>query len=442
MANQNHLDIIKQGVNVWNKWRDDNKDIKPDLNHSELCNQILSGANFNASNLNGSNLDGADLSGVNLKGAFLNETMLRKTILMDANLEKANLNKAILKDVDLRRAKLTGAQLNGANLNDSISHDADFSRASLCKTFLQGANLRDTVFLDANLTLATLSDANLQNANFTNANLSWADLFRTKLNGTIFNHAKLEGANLREANLIGANFKEASLYDVNLRYAQMADTNFEDANLTGCKIFGSSAWGLRLKGTVQNNLSISKQDQPAVCVDSLEVAQFIYLLLRHENLKNVFNSMTQKGVLILGRFGGGGIETLRACAAKLREMKYLPMIFDFERPRDRNYTETVKTLVGLSRFVITDLSGPSVPNELATTVPFFKIPFVPILEEGKREYSMFVDIMEYDWVLKPIVKFKTIESLIELLPLKIVKPAEKRIEKRQKILDELIGRGD
>ncbi|MBL4690104.1 MAG: hypothetical protein JKY68_01350 [Rhodospirillales bacterium] len=30
-ANQEHLDILKQGVDEWNKWRDENSEIRPDL---------------------------------------------------------------------------------------------------------------------------------------------------------------------------------------------------------------------------------------------------------------------------------------------------------------------------------------------------------------------------------------------------------------------------
>src|SRR5205085_4584252 len=134
---------------------------------------------------------------------------------------------------------------------------------------------------------------------------------------------------------------------------------------------------------------------------NLEVAQFIYLLLNHKKLRDVFNTVTKRGVLILGRFGGGGLEVLQAIAVKLRKENYLPIIFDFEHPQDRDYTETVMTLVGLSRFVIVDLSGPSVPQELSHTVPFFDIPFVPILEKGKHSYSMFRDLYKYDWVLRP-----------------------------------------
>jgi hypothetical protein len=59
-------------------------------------------------------------------------------------------------------------------------------------------------------------------------------------------------------------------------------------------------------------------------------------------------------------------------------LKYLPIIFDFDRPDNRNLTETVMILVGLSRFVIVDLSGRSVANELRSTVPHFKIDAIPI----------------------------------------------------------------
>jgi len=36
MANQEHLDILKQGLEVWNQWREENADIRPDLSDAEL----------------------------------------------------------------------------------------------------------------------------------------------------------------------------------------------------------------------------------------------------------------------------------------------------------------------------------------------------------------------------------------------------------------------
>jgi hypothetical protein len=187
------------------------------------------------------------------------------------------------------------------------------------------------------------------------------------------------------------------------------------------------------------NLIITRHNEPAITVDNLELAQFIYLLLKYEKLRDVLNTVTQRGVLLLGRFGDGGLELLQAIADKLREFKYLPIIFDFDRPENRDYTETVKTLVGLSRFVIIELSGPSVPQELYATVPHFSIPFVPILRKGSRQYVMFTDLLKYPWVLSP-VEFEDTENLLELMPAKIIEPAEDKAKARQEQLSNLFNR--
>jgi hypothetical protein len=72
-------------------------------------------------------------------------------------------------------------------------------------------------------------------------------------------------------------------------------------------------------------------------------------LITHFKLRNVIDAVSRKGVLLLGRFGRGGLELLRALGERLRVAGFLPIIFDFERPAARNYTETVMTLAGLSR---------------------------------------------------------------------------------------------
>lgn len=86
-----------------------------------------------------------------------------------------------------------------------------------------------------------------------------------------------------------------------------------------------------------------------------------------------------------------------------------------------------------------DLSGPSVPQELYATVPHLKIPFVPILEKRRQPYSMFADLLEYDWALGPIVEFESTSDLVQGLPDKIVSRGEKRVELRQAKLKELFG---
>jgi len=333
MADQEHLDILLQGVAVWNKWRQEHTDIQPNLSEADLYR--------------------TNLREVNLSGAILNR--------------------------------------------------------------------------------AFLSEANLSNAD-----LMWTHLWFANLTG-----ANLSGANLGGANLSGTNFRRADLSGANLSRAMLVETILTEATLTRCDIYGISAWNVELKGAKQHDLVITPrwpEDEPMITVDNLEIGQFIYLLLNHKKLRDVFNAVTERGVLIVGRFGGGGLKVLQAIAAKLREENYLPIIFDFERPRDRNYTETLQTLAGLARFVIADLSGPSVPQELYATVPHFKIPFVPIIEAGRKPFAMAVDLLEYPWVIRPPVTFATTEELVEQLPSKVISPAEEKHQARQKLLDELFNK--
>jgi len=118
---------------------------------------------------------------------------------------------------------------------------------------------------------------------------------------------------------------------------------------------------------------------------------------------------------------------------------YLPLLFDFPRPESKTYTETIRTMASLARFVIVNLSGPSVRHEITATVDLYEIPFVPILEQERKDWSMFKDFLVKERVLKP-VRFTDQNQLLELLGKEVIPPAEKLIEKRQQRLDEIFGR--
>jgi hypothetical protein len=324
---------------------------------------------------------------------------------------------------DLHEAKLAdGLKLDGIDLSD----------ANLKQAFVKAVSLRGAV-----LRRAKLDNAYLRAARLDGADLSRASLAGANLRHAVLRDAKLPGAYLRRIDLSYCDLTGADLTRAVLEYGRMVDCTVEGAILTEARVYGVSAWNLEGTPRDQSKLRISrlplsrKPPEPRITVDDLAVAQFIHLLINYKNLGNIFNAMTQRGVLILGRFGGGGLAVLHAVAAKLRELDYTPMIFDFDRPQDRSYTETVQTLVGLSRFVIADLSGPSVPQELYATVPHCKVPFAPVLEAGLRQYAMFKDLREYEWVLPPF-RFESVEALTAALPEKVVAPAEAEHERLRK----------
>jgi hypothetical protein len=107
----------------------------------------------------------------------------------------------------------------------------------------------------------------------------------------------------------------------------------------------------------------------------------------------------------LGRFTGGRLAILEKLRNELRNRGFVPMVFKFEKPDTKDFTETVRLLAGLSHFVIADISNSrSAPLELQATVPECMIPFVPILERGEEPFSMFTDlwIKHREWVLDPL----------------------------------------
>jgi hypothetical protein len=101
--------------------------------------------------------------------------------------------------------------------------------------------------------------------------------------------------------------------------------------------------------------------------------------------RDVIDTVGKKGVLLLGRFTEGRIAVLEQLREELRKRGFLPIVFNFDKPETKNFTETVRLLAGMSRFVIADITNPrSAPLELQATVPECMVPFVPILDRNEE----------------------------------------------------------
>jgi len=302
---------------------------------------------------------------------------------------------------------------------------------------LQGVNLFGANLANARLGRAVLNEAVLSLADLSGAVLSSAGLLDARLVQAHLRGTDLRGATLARAHVVESDLTGADLTGADLSYASLIAVDLSGARLRECVVYGVGAWDLTVNAaTDQRDLVVSRGDEPRVTVDDLEVAQFIRLMMTHEKLRPTLDAVTRRTVLLLGRFGGGGIEELRQIAQVLRRARYLPMLFDFARPTGRTYTETIQTLASLARFVVADLSGPSVPQELYATVPHFKIPFVPITSAESRPYAMFADLLTYPWVLEPVV-YDSFAQLLETMHERVIAPAEAKHAERQAILNRL-----
>jgi hypothetical protein len=136
MANPEHVDILRQGVEIWNEWRKEHPEVEPNL----------SGVEFSS----------ADLSRANLINTDLHEAKLIRTNLYKADLFCAHLGGAYLAGANLTKARVVAvifevADLEGAILRGTNLYAAHFIQTNLMGTDLGKASLGRTLFADVDL---------------------------------------------------------------------------------------------------------------------------------------------------------------------------------------------------------------------------------------------------------------------------------------------------
>jgi hypothetical protein len=272
------------------------------------------------------------------------------------------------------------------------------------------------------------------------ADLSWANLLRANLTKADLGGAQLHGANLFKADLDRANLEGATLDDACLEFATIVESNLCGAKLRGCEVYGTSVWSVKLSpATIQSGLRITREGESAITVDDLEVAQFVYLLLSNSKIRNVVDTVGKKAVLILGRFSAERKATLDAIRDALRKRDFVPILFDFEKPAQRDLSETVSTLAHLARFVIADITdAKSIPQELQRIIPSLpSLPVQPIILESQHEYAMFKDFAAYFSVL-PLYRYENTEQLLRSVSEKVIGPSIQKadeIAERRRLFD-------
>lgn len=367
------LEILNQGVETWNAFRDA-------TNRKAVS---LAGADLSDRALHEINLMDVDLSGANLDGAQLIEAHMKRTKLDGASLREANLTRA-----NAREARFTGAQAQGA----------DFSVATLRNARFDGANLAG-----ARLHRAYLRQAGLEG---------------TDLTGTWMRFATLERARCRGADFSGAD----------LRYASMVRTDLSGARMQDVHVYGVSAWQVRTDDTTIQDLIVARnpdEDKEPLRVPDLETAQLMAQLLDGDGLRGMLNTTTSKMVLILGSFSPGEKVVLDAMRSALRARGYAAIVFDFDRPDDRGFAETVVIMAGLSRFVIADFSNPKeVRHEVPTIRKQYKrVPIMPIALSGQRLPITMVDYLSDDEIAR-LIRYDDTDDLLAKLDDHVITPAE------------------
>jgi len=362
MANPEHENILQQGVEKWNAWRQANPGIEPDLSNCFIPRGLL----------------------------LKREGPVRK------ELTKKGINYAAIRDKILKQV------INFSHVN--------FHRSSFEGGWYNDANFEGANFYEADLSRAHLSNTNLRNCNFRKAYLDRADL------------------------------SGADIINANLNRATLVNANICGARIENCIVYGVSAWGLQTdENTLQRNLMMEDtnitgdniieevmriSEHYPMMVDDIEVAQFIHFIKNYSNLGKGLKAMLEKGVLLLGKFREGGREILEKVAETVRRNKLIPIIFDFDGPEGSNIIETVTVLAGISRFVVANLNGSSVPAELERITANFKRPIITYFDSAEEDkiYAMFSDKLSLPNVL--IFKYASDGELSDKLGKKLIEAEE------------------
>ncbi|MGD1953355.1 MAG: pentapeptide repeat-containing protein [Leptolyngbyaceae cyanobacterium] len=180
MSSLEHWNLIKlENKEVWNRWREENTEVTPQLSYANLRDTNLRGFNLSRANLQEATLVDADLSHANLNGSDLSCAELRNVCLNFATLANTKLHKA-----NLAGASCLESNFIRVDFSDAKLHNADFSNATLRESNLTNADFSSANLTNADLTRAQASKAIFCNANFTGAGIcDWKISKETALSG-------------------------------------------------------------------------------------------------------------------------------------------------------------------------------------------------------------------------------------------------------------------
>ncbi len=352
--------------------------------------------------------------------------MTKEDLLIELKKGSESWNKLIYSNWGLRPdfsgVKFSNIDLSNFHLSYINFENAVFENVDLVNTGFMYCNLNKVKFLDCKGRQTLFSQADINNALFHKCTFGSTIAAFTKFHST-----EIVDSQFFYSNFIQAEFNFATIRNSTLDFSTFAKTDLSDSKIIECNIYGINAWGI-IGTPYQKDLLINDGKGVSISIDNLKIAQFLYLMIENQELRNIIDTISSKVVLILGRFYSERKIVLDAIKAKLKSKGFVPVIFDFENASSRDLTETIKILGALSKFIVADITdAKSIPQELSHIIPFHpSIPVIPIIQKDQREYAMMEHFYKYPWVLE-LYEYETKEEIIKNIETEIITKCEMKI---------------
>jgi uncharacterized protein YjbI with pentapeptide repeats len=294
-------------------------------------------------------------------------------------------------------------------------------RLPICRPDLSFVDLSGQDLATANLEGCILHGAKLSRANLSSCCLDHADLSRAEMEGAILHRAHGTHVTFYRANLMGADLRESNFRLSDFEHVRLNDANLTQARLVDSLIYGTAAWGVKTNGAVQSGLHLTRCElrdaglidtwfsplnRNAATVDDLMLASLLHFLVLSDSPRELLGSLSSRIVLILGRFSTERKRAIDRIREVLKTTRFCPVMFDFEKPANRTFTETVSSLAHLSSFIIADLTDAKIViQELHRTVPMLpSVPVVPVICGDSEANVIATELQAYPWFL-PLIRY-------------------------------------
>jgi len=165
-----YTDIIINGSEEWNKWREENNQIIPNLSNLKI--------------------EDTKLPKASLSGMLLKRTTFSNSDLSEASFKEANVNNAEFYDVILEKTNFLDAQVTNCKFRDCPMKKVSFENSNLCNSVFDDCNLEGSDFRKADIRGTSFNECNLNDCTFMGAiadeNTRFPEGFDAKAQGINF----------------------------------------------------------------------------------------------------------------------------------------------------------------------------------------------------------------------------------------------------------------